>query len=967
MTTPRSSDSRLPPGQATPDPAAALADDLTPRFELGPVLGRGGFGAVHRARERASGREVALKLLQVDRAAAGATARFLREAAVAAALDHPGLVKVHGVGSFGSRPSIVYELVEGARPLDEVARTLDQRRRVELVRDAARAVGHAHARGALHRDLKPDNLLVDADGRVRVTDFGLALVEGQERLTRTGALVGTPLFMAPEQFQGGRTVGAQADVWSLGVVLYQALTGQLPFGGESLLALAAEVDAARPRPPRSIDPAVDPAVEAVCLAALERDPARRPADGEALAAALDEALTGGGARRRPLGVAVLALGALVVAGAALAAGSRRPAPRLDEAPAADAQEAQDAQAPPAPGEGAAPARRLTERQLVAGLGPGLERWAVWVDDARFVTGGIDDAVRLWDGVTGEELRAWPLRANAAVRLPGGRLVVSARADGLHRLDPDLPDTARCLARPVSQLVARGGRVVARTADQVLLLDGSASRVVAPVPCSAPTRFDLSHDGALLAVGTGEAGTDLSTGPVLLFALDPGPRLLREVTVPGRARALRFFADGRRLLVGTTSDQLIVVDVETGEIMRRLTAGALTDSTLRRAAHSGSVRAVAVTPDGRRAFSISDRRGAQGLELRAWDPDAGVEAAGVVLLDGSAETLDLSPDGAALLVGTKGAGVYLRLVADAPVEARSLDPGRGPRWALALDGFRALTGGPEDDVCLWQAARGEVVRRWPARSSHAARAGEDVVLTLAAGGLVRLRLEEDPLTPLARNLPRAEALAVSPDGARAALIARGRRRALVVDLRRGEAEAAVDAPDAALLRGVALTNDRLVLSTATTGWMDPGELSLYELRGGAPTLVARRTVVGKAVALVVAGEHLLAGTASDRIARVDLRAWTLVEGGFVRAVDDGLRRSHGGTVAGLAVTGGRLLSAGELDGGRRVELAAWDLASGEAQGEVTTVDGKLVSLDVSPDGRLLVVATDREVHLRPLSP
>ncbi|MCO5167742.1 MAG: serine/threonine protein kinase [Planctomycetes bacterium] len=328
---PSSSSARLPVGDATPDPAAALAEDLTGRLELGPVLGRGGFGAVHLARERSSGREVALKLLQVDRAAASATVRFLREAAVAAALDHPGLVKVHALGTFAGRPSIVYELVAGARPLDQVTRTLDLPRRVELVRDAARAVGHAHARGALHRDLKPDNLLVDADGRVRVTDFGLALVAGQERLTRSGALVGTPLFMAPEQFQGGRDVGPQADVWSLGVVLYQALTGQLPFGGESLVALAAAVDAARPRPPRSIDPAIDAAVEAVCLGALERDPARRPADGEALAAALDAALAGERPRGRGRGAAVLALGALVVTGAALAASARRPAPAtLDE-------------------------------------------------------------------------------------------------------------------------------------------------------------------------------------------------------------------------------------------------------------------------------------------------------------------------------------------------------------------------------------------------------------------------------------------------------------------------------------------------------------------------------------------------------------------------------------------------------------------------------------------------------------
>ncbi|MCO5164929.1 MAG: serine/threonine protein kinase [Planctomycetes bacterium] len=190
---------------------APVIDD---RFLLLGELGRGATGAVYRARDLERGGEVALKVA-LARPEWVRLQRFLREGEVTAALRHPNIVGIHSMGVADGRPYLAYELVEGARQLDEAARGAPLGRRVELVRDAARALGHAHARGVVHRDVKPANVLVDGAGRVRVADFGLAQALDHERLTVTGALLGTPAYMAPEQLRARRgDVGPPTDVWA---------------------------------------------------------------------------------------------------------------------------------------------------------------------------------------------------------------------------------------------------------------------------------------------------------------------------------------------------------------------------------------------------------------------------------------------------------------------------------------------------------------------------------------------------------------------------------------------------------------------------------------------------------------------------------------------------------------------------------------------------------------------------------
>ncbi|MCA8923818.1 MAG: serine/threonine protein kinase, partial [Planctomycetes bacterium] len=276
---------------SAPDPPRA--DALGPRFEVRGELGRGGMGIVYRAFDRQLGREVAVKLIL--NATGQRMQRLEREGQSLANLSHSGIVRVHEGGEHGGQPFLVCELVEGARTLDRVLPELSLRARLERVRDAAAALGAAHTVGVVHRDVKPENLLIDAGGRLFVTDFGLALVAGASRLTHTGALLGTPHYMSPEQVLGQReSQGPPSDVWSLGVVLYLALTDALPFEGENLGTLGYSI-ANDPAPaPSSRAPGLDRALDAICARALEKDPAQRYPHGGALAADLDAYLAGEG-------------------------------------------------------------------------------------------------------------------------------------------------------------------------------------------------------------------------------------------------------------------------------------------------------------------------------------------------------------------------------------------------------------------------------------------------------------------------------------------------------------------------------------------------------------------------------------------------------------------------------------------------------------------------------------------------
>lgn len=248
------------------------------RYRILRELGRGGMGIVFQAEDPELRRLVAIKMLR-QHDDPQMNERFLREARASATLDHPGIVPIHEVNVREGTPYYVMAFVEG-RTLGEVIRRGEHpgtRERVRLVMEAAQAVAHAHARRVIHRDLKPSNILIDGAGRPHVVDFGLAkqLDEGT-RLTSTGDLLGTPHYMPPEQLSGKvDQVGPPSDVYALGVVLYEAVTGRLPFEGGSAAEVIAATLEREPESPRARDPRVPLDVETICLTSLAKEPARR--------------------------------------------------------------------------------------------------------------------------------------------------------------------------------------------------------------------------------------------------------------------------------------------------------------------------------------------------------------------------------------------------------------------------------------------------------------------------------------------------------------------------------------------------------------------------------------------------------------------------------------------------------------------------------------------------------------------
>jgi len=272
-------------------------------YRLLAELGRGGMGVVYRALDERDGRQVALKaLLELD---ALGLERFRREATLLQDLEHPNLVRVLDVHLDPPVPYLACELVEGQTLAERVARDgpLPWEEAVRLVRQVAAGLAEAHARGLLHRDVKPANVLL-APGGPKLADFGAVKAFGQESLTQTGALVGTPSYMAPEQATGDKhRLSPRTDVYGLSATLFFALTGKPPFKGETMIdTLNAVLGSPPPRPSRWVAD-LPPALDALCMQGLAKDPPQRPASPLALRAALAD-LSQGAAPRASRYVAV---------------------------------------------------------------------------------------------------------------------------------------------------------------------------------------------------------------------------------------------------------------------------------------------------------------------------------------------------------------------------------------------------------------------------------------------------------------------------------------------------------------------------------------------------------------------------------------------------------------------------------------------------------------------------------------
>lgn len=687
------------------------------RFQIVSLLGRGAMGVVYRALDHEAQREVALKILSSNANPANVS-RFVREGELTAALNHPGIVTVHQGGAVGAYPYLAYELIPDAQTLGDLLPRLDLKGKAALLLRVAEAVGYAHGEGIFHRDLKPENVLVTPEGDPRVADFGLASGRDLDRLTQSGAMIGTPSYMSPEQISGQREViGAVSDVWSLGVILYEALTGQLPFDGDSLLSLAATVMRDDPKPPRSIDPKIPAAFDAICLAALRREPELRYPDANAFAEDLRAALRGevpsagssstfqralgtpGSSRRRGLtllGVAAPSL--FVLAGGLWFALREAPTPTEVASPETPTPSISDP-GPRAMKEWIAiRAQRDPRDQLLA-----LEEWLknypdspqreeavklarlqadrqpirtlkhLRVQDLAFsspttlLTIG-QGRLKCWDLTKESEAPEWEttfedMAFYGAAYLDGERYLASLQGglfvvdrDSSLLLDPTLRGQWTSLAfDPASRRVATGRISGKLTCGRVAADASYVERRVMSSTYDYYRSLALSQGGRFLAAGVGNRKTGCG---VCVWDLDDSkPLPLKVIPLALEAEDLFFTPDAKEVIIVDDSGGLHFLDLET-ENLRSLSSPTV-KSAVRlagRVAHMGRITGVEF-PDSDRLLTCSRGSNLIGTgqnSLGLWDIRSGKELDRLISQPVRWRCLTLGPGIERIAVGREGA-------------------------------------------------------------------------------------------------------------------------------------------------------------------------------------------------------------------------------------------------------------------------------------------------------------------------